>query len=276
MRRFVWVAGHAVLTAGLVAMPVTFDLTRGVTASALAWEAESVPRDFAGFEPSVPSDLHWAPPPLEDGAQDFVRLVDGLRTASVTWVSGHRREASALMEKALEAYVEMQTVRYPQRTLTPIEQEVLAIRDLVRAHASYPISYRAAVLDPRVRVTLFDQREGWVTVRRPLANRPWTLYLSPHRVKALEAILTELSQPGRRLEDGPQPLWAQFLAAFPGHMRPWTVLASPSLDGIRFMDHRHQTAIVWVRLGDAQYEAVECRKVNGAWRWIRVLRHVVI
>lgn len=268
MKRALWLVVFALVTAALTSAPVVINYPGDLTSFAASNERVFASDDLDGLRESAPK---------EESPAEFAAFAARMRSASQLWVGGSKEPAYLEMEAAIRDYSALQRTQFPMRRLSQIEQDVFDIREVVRAHGNYRRPFRAAILNPDVYVTLFNMKSGIVTVNRPLANRPWTLFMRRERTKTLEGILEELDvrpyRPGSHRLDR---LWQQFMGVFPGHMQTWSMRATPALAAIEFHDHGRRHATVHILDGDAEGSEVEFEKVGGTWRWVRVISSWIV
>jgi hypothetical protein len=218
--------------------------------------------------------------PVAVSTADFDRFVVEMGAASALWLKGDKARASDQMKRALETYAVENESRIPKGELTPIERDVLDIRDAARDPRNFDAldmhegpTYLVAVLDPSVKVTLANQSTGVVALRRPRVGRPLTLYLNNDQSDQLTSVLgTPWPDPARDAS----VLWARFLPIKPRHaVVGWSIHAHPAIRQVKFLNAKRTRAEVVVQTSDFTWSVVFFEKSRGRWsithskeRWI--------
>ena len=214
--------------------------------------------------------------PLTAEPYGFSVFAAQMTRATLESMVGSDSRAEELMSSALSRWHEHGAARFAKPSPTPLERDVLEIRDAVfRPHVTWPRhqfnELRSSdapspffIATPDVLVRLHDDSRVRVDAASRLAPRPGALILDEEQIAVLERILTSVCGPA----DGSkqiQRFWNRFFTMGPGHWGGWIVETLPIVWEISFIDAARTRGGARLRTGYAGHTQLLTRE-NGGWK----------
>lgn len=195
--------------------------------------------------------------------------------ATLHSIVGPTSRAGELMSDALAQWHEHGASLYARRSATPLQRDVMDIRDAVfNPNANWPRhefrhlrSFDSPppffIATPDLRVKLHDDTDVRVEAASRLSARPGALLLDGEQIAVLERILTGLggtkphapqsvmetrNQPIGRLEHI-QRFWNRFFTMGPGHWGGWILQTFPIVNEVTFIDAARTKGAARIRTG---------------------------